>query len=76
MHQSGCFAVPNSWDVGIARDLQGLGFKVLASEERWWFYTMTVATTGQTMQKGTGWRKALRAALADNLLVEAQGLPP
>jgi hypothetical protein len=38
----------------------------LAPEERWWLYTMTVATTGQALRKGVGWRKALRAALADN----------
>ena len=37
---------------------------------------MTVATTGQTMQKGTGWRKALRAALADNPLSKAKVCRP
>jgi 2-methylisocitrate lyase-like PEP mutase family enzyme len=31
LHQSGCFALPNPWDVGSARWLQGLGFKALAS---------------------------------------------
>ena len=31
LHQSGCFAIPNPWDVGSARWLQGLGFKALAS---------------------------------------------
>ena len=31
MHQSGCWAIPNPWDVGSARYLQGLGFKVLAT---------------------------------------------
>ena len=36
-------------------------WEALAPEERWWLYTMTVATTGQAMQKGIGWRKALRA---------------
>ena len=41
MHQSGCFAIPNPWDVGIARDLQGSGFKALASDEPGWLYTMT-----------------------------------
>ena len=72
MHESGCFVIPNLWDVGSAPYLQGLGFKALAPEERWWLYTMTVAATGQAMQKGTGWRKALRAALADNRLSKAK----
>ena len=28
LHQSGCFVIPNPWNVGSARYLQGLGFKV------------------------------------------------
>jgi 2-methylisocitrate lyase-like PEP mutase family enzyme len=31
MHQAGCFAIPNPWDVGSARVLQSLGFKALAT---------------------------------------------
>ena len=31
MHQSGCFVIPNPWDIGSALYLQGLGFKALAS---------------------------------------------
>src|SRR5215468_4859531 len=31
LHASGCFIIPNPWDVGSARYLQGMGFKALAS---------------------------------------------
>ena len=31
MHETGCFALPNPWDVGSARALQHLGFKAIAS---------------------------------------------
>ena len=31
LHQSGCFVIPNPWNVGTARWLQGLGFKALAT---------------------------------------------
>jgi 2-methylisocitrate lyase-like PEP mutase family enzyme len=31
LHASGCFAIPNPWNVGSARHLQGLGFKALAT---------------------------------------------
>jgi len=31
LHQSGCFVIPNPWDVGSARLLQHLGFQALAS---------------------------------------------
>lgn len=31
LHASGCFVIPNPWDVGTARYLQHLGFKALAT---------------------------------------------
>lgn len=31
LHSSGCFVIPNPWDVGSARYLQSLGFKALAT---------------------------------------------
>src|SRR5438093_9172991 len=31
LHQSGCFVIPNPWNVGSARLLEQLGFKALAS---------------------------------------------
>lgn len=31
LHKSGCFVIPNPWDIGSARYLQGMGFKALAS---------------------------------------------
>jgi len=31
MHDEGCFVLPNPWDAGTARMLQGLGFKALAT---------------------------------------------
>ncbi|MEP7300755.1 MAG: isocitrate lyase/phosphoenolpyruvate mutase family protein [Caldimonas sp.] len=31
LHEAGCFVIPNPWDEGSARYLQGLGFKALAT---------------------------------------------
>ena len=31
LHDTGCFVIPNPWDIGSARALQGMGFKALAS---------------------------------------------
>ena len=31
LHESGCFVIPNPWDLGSARFLQSLGFKALAT---------------------------------------------
>lgn len=69
-----CWAVEDASPNDIPNALRN--WEALAPEERWWLYTMTVATTGQAMQKGIGWRKALRAAIADNPFVKGEGLSP
>jgi hypothetical protein len=69
-----CWAVEDASPDDIPNALRN--WDALAPEERWWLYTMTVATTGQAMQKGIGWRKALRAALSDNPFVKGEGLSP
>ncbi len=69
-----CWAVEESPPELIPNAL--MNWEALAPEERWWLYTMTVATTGQAMQRGVGWRKALRAALAENPFVKGEGSPP
>jgi len=69
-----CWAVENASPDDIPNALRN--WEALAPEERWWLYTMTVATTGQAMQKGIGWRKALRAAIADNPFVKGEGMSP
>jgi hypothetical protein len=69
-----CWAVEEATPDDIPNALHN--WEMLAPEERWWLYTMTVATTGQALQKGIGWRKALRAALADNQFVKGDGMSP
>jgi 2-methylisocitrate lyase-like PEP mutase family enzyme len=39
LHDSGCFVMPNPWDIGSARYLQGLGFKALASTSAGFAFT-------------------------------------
>ncbi|MEO5721597.1 MAG: isocitrate lyase/phosphoenolpyruvate mutase family protein [Chthoniobacterales bacterium] len=39
LHQSGCFVLPNPWDVGSARYLQHLGFKALATSSAGFAFT-------------------------------------
>jgi hypothetical protein len=69
-----CWAVEEAPVDDIANALRN--WEALAPEERWWLFTMTVATTGQALQKGIGWRKALRSALADNPFVKGEGISP
>jgi 2-methylisocitrate lyase-like PEP mutase family enzyme len=39
LHESGCFVIPNPWDIGSARYMQGLGFKALASTSAGFAFT-------------------------------------
>lgn len=48
MHASGCFVIPNPWDVGSARYLQGLGFKALATTSSGFAWSQGHADNGIT----------------------------
>lgn len=46
LHESGCFVIPNPWDVGSAIMLQKLGFKALASTSAGMAWAMGRPDTG------------------------------
>lgn len=66
LHESGCFVIPNPWDVGSARYLAHLGFKALAS-------TSAGLAFAQGLPDNRVGRDAVLAHLAE--LVEATDLP-
>ena len=39
LHETGCFVIPNPWDIGSARYLQHLGFKALATTSAGFAFT-------------------------------------
>jgi 2-methylisocitrate lyase-like PEP mutase family enzyme len=43
LHESGCFVIPNPWDIGTARYLQHLGFKALATTSAGFAFTRGLA---------------------------------
>jgi 2-methylisocitrate lyase-like PEP mutase family enzyme len=49
LHESGCFVLPNPWDVGSARALQHLGFKAIASTSAGYAWTIGRADTQVTV---------------------------
>jgi len=51
LHESGCFVIPNPWDVGSARWLQGLGFQALASTSAGMAWSLGAADTHVTRQQ-------------------------
>lgn len=43
LHESGCFVIPNPWDIGSTRYLQHLGFKALASTSAGFAFAQGIA---------------------------------
>ena len=48
LHASGCFVIPNPWDVGSARYLQSLGFEALATTSSGFAWSQGFADNGVT----------------------------
>lgn len=51
LHSSGCFVMPNPWDVGSARALEGLGFKALATTSAGLAWTLGRADNHVTLDE-------------------------
>src|SRR5947207_268295 len=51
MHESGCFVLPNPWDVGSARALQHLGFKAIASTSAGFAWSIGKADNRVTLEE-------------------------
>jgi 2-methylisocitrate lyase-like PEP mutase family enzyme len=48
LHESGCFVIPNPWDVGTTRYLQSLGFKALATTSAGYAFARALPDGGVT----------------------------
>ena len=51
LHSSGCFVMPNPWDVGSARALEQLGFKALATTSAGFAWTLGRADNDVTLEQ-------------------------
>ena len=63
LHESGCFIIPNPFDVGSARALQHLGFKALASTSAGFAWTIAKADNRVTVDEACDHLAALCAAV-------------
>jgi 2-methylisocitrate lyase-like PEP mutase family enzyme len=59
LHESGCFLVPNPWDVGSALYLQSLGFKALATTSAGYAWSQGHQDGGVTLEQVLSHFKAL-----------------
>jgi 2-methylisocitrate lyase-like PEP mutase family enzyme len=50
LHETGCFVIPNPWDVGSARLLESLGFKALATTSSGFAWSRARPDNGITLE--------------------------
>jgi 2-methylisocitrate lyase-like PEP mutase family enzyme len=50
LHETGCFVIPNPWDIGTARYLQSLGFKALATTSAGFAFSRGLPDGGVTRE--------------------------
>src|SRR6266481_5733695 len=63
LHETGCFVLPNPFDVGSARALQHLGFKAVASTSAGFAWTIGKADNRVTLEEVLGHLAAISAAV-------------
>src|SRR5438128_10744399 len=66
LHEGGCFAIPNPWDIGTAKYLQHLGFKAIATTSAGFAFT-------RGLSDGSVTRDDMLAHIKE--LVEATDIP-
>lgn len=63
LHESGCFVIPNPWDVGSARLLASLGFRALATTSSGFAWTRGRPDGGVTLDQALDHLRAMAAAV-------------
>jgi methylisocitrate lyase len=63
LHQSGCFVIPNPWDVGSARLLAQLGFKALATTSSGFAWSLGRRDNHVTLAESLGHLRAISASV-------------
>jgi 2-methylisocitrate lyase-like PEP mutase family enzyme len=63
LHESGCFVMPNPWDVGSARALARFGFQALATTSAGFAWSVARADGGVTLDQALAHLTAMAAAV-------------
>ena len=63
LHQSGCFVIPNPWDVGSARILAQIGFSALATTSSGFAWTLGRADNHVTLDQVLAHLRAMTASV-------------
>lgn len=63
LHETGCFVMPNPWDIGSARLLAGLGFPALATTSSGFAWTQGRPDNGVTLDQAIDHLRAMAASV-------------
>jgi 2-methylisocitrate lyase-like PEP mutase family enzyme len=73
LHTSGCFVMPNPWDVGIARVLERMGFPALATTSAGMAWTLGQADAEVTLDQALEHLRAIAEAVQVPVNADFQG---
>ncbi|HXV76912.1 MAG TPA: isocitrate lyase/phosphoenolpyruvate mutase family protein [Candidatus Polarisedimenticolaceae bacterium] len=73
LHESGCFVMPNPWDVGSARLLEQLGFQALATTSAGFAWSLGRPDNGATLDEVLAHLRAVAGAVAVPVSADFEG---
>lgn len=63
LHAAGCFVIPNPWDIGSARLLQGMGFSALATTSAGFAWSVGRPDNGVTVEQALDHLRSIASAV-------------
>ena len=73
LHERGCFVIPNPWDEGSARLLEGLGFPALATTSSGFAWSLGRPDHGVTLEEALAHFRAVSAAVGVPVSADFEG---
>lgn len=73
LHESGCFVMPNPWDVGTARALEMLGSAALATTSAGFAWTLGRPDNGVTLEEALAHLRKIAAAVSVPVNADFEG---
>jgi 2-methylisocitrate lyase-like PEP mutase family enzyme len=73
LHQSGCFVIPNPWDVGSARQLARLGFPALATTSSGFAWTLGRRDNAVSLDEALAHMRAVAGAVGIPVNADFEG---
>ena len=73
LHESGCFVIPNPWDVGSARYLEMIGFKAVATTSSGFAWSVAKSDTNVSLDEALAHIQAIAGAVGIPVNADFEG---